>query len=324
MVFGLCITAAQAQFSLEADYRGTGNEMLKVFEPQRQVLQVSSALIQEGRTEAGYGVVISPEGHILVKASEYGRLKDPVVIVDRDKYEGARLLATNTSWDVSLIKIEAKGLVPVVYAPTSEVAMGSWVVSNGVSSRIKRRLLMGVVSAKLRELAPLGGLALGVVFEVKDEKLVVKETAEKGGGRKAGIEVGDVMLALGDKPLKKIEDLSDLLKGFQNGNKVPLKVQRGDKQLVLEVELMTKDEIFEQRTRNDEMSGDVSMRRSGFPRVLQHSIIGSSKSVGGPVLDLDSRCVGMNIARANRAESFAIPVEDLKALAQSLMDQAQP
>lgn len=324
MVFGLCVTAAQAQFSLEADYRGTGNEMLKVFEPQRQVLQTSSALIQDGRSEAGYGVVISPDGYILVKASEYARLKDPVVIVDRDKYEGARLLATDTRWDVSLIKIDAKGLAPVVYAPTSEMAMGSWVVSNGVSSRIKRRLLMGVVSAKLRAVAPLGGLALGVVFEMKGEKLVVKETVEKGGGRKAGIEAGDVLLALGAKELKKIEDLSDLLKGFENGNKVPLKVQRGDKQLVLEVELMTKDEIFEQKTRNDEMSGDVSLRRSGFPRVLQHSIIGSSKSVGGPVLDLDSRCVGMNIARANRAESFAIPVEDLKTLAQSLMDQAQP
>jgi hypothetical protein len=30
----------------------------------------------------------------------------------------------------------------------------------------------------------------------------------------------------------------------------------------------------------------------------------------------------MNIARANRAESFAIPVEDLKALAARLMKQA--
>ena len=43
--------------------------------------------------------------------------------------------------------------------------------------------------------------------------------------------------------------------------------------------------------------------------------------VGGPVLDLDGRCIGMNIARANRAESFAIPVEDLKEIAGRLMKQ---
>ena len=31
----------------------------------------------------------------------------------------------------------------------------------------------------------------------------------------------------------------------------------------------------------------------------------------------------MNIARANRAESFAIPVEDLREIAERLMKQAQ-
>jgi serine protease Do len=74
--------------------------------------------------------------------------------------------------------------------------------------------------------------------------------------------------------------------------------------------------------RNDQMSGEYSPRRSGFPRVMQHDILGSRSVVGGPLLDLDGRCIGMNIARANRAESFAIPVEDLKELAGRLMKQA--
>jgi S1-C subfamily serine protease len=73
---------------------------------------------------------------------------------------------------------------------------------------------------------------------------------------------------------------------------------------------------------NDLMSGDVSKRRSGFPRVLQHDIPGNGKIVGGPLLDIDGRCLGMHIARANRAENFAIPVEDLRALAERLMKQA--
>jgi serine protease Do len=56
--------------------------------------------------------------------------------------------------------------------------------------------------------------------------------------------------------------------------------------------------------------------------VLQHDILGSSKIVGGPLLDLEGRCLGMNIARANRAESFAIPVEDLREIAGRLMKQS--
>ena len=71
------------------------------------------------------------------------------------------------------------------------------------------------------------------------------------------------------------------------------------------------------------MSGDVSVRRSGFPRVLQHDTQGSSRTVGGPLLDLDGKCIGMNIARANRAESFAIPVEELREVGQRLIDRAR-
>jgi serine protease Do len=69
------------------------------------------------------------------------------------------------------------------------------------------------------------------------------------------------------------------------------------------------------------MSGEFSPRRSGFPRILQHDILGSRSVTGGPLLDLDGRCIGMNIARADRAQSFAIPVEDLKEIAARLMKQ---
>ena len=70
------------------------------------------------------------------------------------------------------------------------------------------------------------------------------------------------------------------------------------------------------------MSGDYSQRRTGFPRVIQHDILGRKDSVGGPLLDLNGRCVGMTIARADRAQSFAIPASDLKALAEKLIKDA--
>jgi S1-C subfamily serine protease len=81
--------------------------------------------------------------------------------------------------------------------------------------------------------------------------------------------------------------------------------------------------MAEEMSRNDQMSGKFSERRSGFPRVLQHDILGSKSVVGGPLLDLDGRCLGMNIARANRAESFAIPVEELKTIADRMLRQAR-
>jgi len=87
---------------------------------------------------------------------------------------------------------------------------------------------------------------------------------------------------------------------------------------------MAREEMMaDQMSRNDQMSGAFSERRSGFPRILQHDILGARSIVGGPLLDLDGRCLGMNIARANRSESFAIPVEDLKTIATRMLEQAK-
>jgi serine protease Do len=277
----------------------------------------------DGRKEIGYGVVISADGHILSKASEVIDAKALAVTVDQTQYREVKLLAVDPSWDVALLKIEAGGLVPVVYAPTSEVPQGTWVVANGATTRTARRLLAGIVSAKTREIPASGGAALGVVLNGKSKLLEVDAVNEKSGAKEAGLQKGDVIVAIEGKKLKKIEDIAEILKDRKAGSTVKMTYRRKGEETTVDVRLAARGEMFtDQMNRNDQMSGEYSPRRSGFPRVMQHDILGSRSVVGGPLLDLDGRCIGMNIARANRAESFAIPVEDLKELAGRLMKQA--
>ncbi len=316
------ISPAWGQQNLDAAFRSSGSAVVAAFESQRAVLQTSSAVFLDGRDESGYGVVISPDGHILTKASEFLQLKKPSITVDRTKYPEVEMLAMDPEWDVVLLKIKASGLVPVVYAPTSAVPQGTWVVANGATTRNARRVLTGIVSANIREIPVAGGPALGVVLKEGSKKLEIEEVAEKGGAQEAGIQKGDIILKVAGKAVKTISELSDALKDHKAGSTVEITLRRGKKEITVGVRLTAKSELFtEQMNRNDQMSGDFSNRRSGFPRVLQHDILGNSKIVGGPLLDLDGRCIGMNIARANRAESFAIPVEDLKTLAERLMSQ---
>ena len=300
----------------------TGTAVVAAFETQRQVLQTSSAVILDGRKEIGYGVVISADGHILTKASEILDVKTLAVTVDQTKYETVKLLTVDPTWDVALLKIEASGLVPVVYAPTSAVPQGTWVVANGATTRTARRLLAGIVSAKIREISPSGGAALGVVLNGKSKVLEVDAVNEKSGAKEAGLQKGDVILSIEGKKLKKIEDIAEIIKDRKAGSTVKMTYRRKGAEITVDVRLAARGEMFtDQMNRNDQMSGEFSPRRSGFPRVMQHDILGSRSVVGGPVLDLDGRCIGMNIARANRAESFAIPVEDLQELAGRLMKQ---
>ena len=317
------VLSAQAQQSLDSAYRTTGTAVVAAFEAQRQVLQTSSAVMLDGRKEIGYGVVISADGHILSKASEVIDAKALAVTVDQTQYREVKLLAVDPSWDVALLKIEAGGLVPVVYAPTSEVPQGTWVVANGATTRTARRLLAGIVSAKTREIPASGGAALGVVLNGKSKLLEVDAVNEKSGAKEAGLQKGDVIVAIEGKKLKKIEDIAEILKDRKAGSTVKMTYRRKGEEITVDVRLAARGEMFtDQMNRNDQMSGEYSPRRSGFPRVMQHDILGSKSVVGGPLLDLDGRCIGMNIARANRAESFAIPVEDLKELAGRLMKQA--
>ena len=317
------IALAAAQQSLESAYRTTGTAVVAAFEPQRKVLQKSSAVILDGRKEVAYGVVISPDGHVLTKASELPTGEGFGVTVDQTVYRPVKVLAVDATWDVALLKVEAAGWVPVTYAPTSAVPQGTWVVANGATTRTARRLLPGIVSAKTREIPATGGAALGVVLKANSKVLEIDAVNEKSGAKEAGLQPGDVIVSIEGRKVKQLADIAGILKDRKAGSTVKLVYRREGKLATMEVRLAARAELFsEQANRNDQMSGDFSPRRSGFPRVMQHDILGSRSVVGGPLLDLEGRCIGMNIARANRSESYAIPVEDLKELAARLMKQA--
>ncbi len=311
------------QQSLESSFRTTGSAVVAAFENQRQVLQTSSAVMLDGRKEIGYGVVISADGYVLTKASEIAEVKALSITVDQTNYPQAKVVLVDPGWDVALIKVEAVGLVPVVYAQTSAVPQGSWVVANGATTRTNRRALAGIISAKIREIPAAGGAALGVTVNLKAKLLEIDEVNEKSGAKEAGLQKGDVILTIEGKKVTKIEEIGEILKDRKEGSTVKVTYRRNKEEKIVDVRLAARNELFDdQMTRNDQMSGKFSKRRSGFPRVMQHDVLGSSDVEGGPLLDLEGHCIGMNIARANRAENYAIPVEDLKEIAARMMKQA--
>ncbi|MFM2199476.1 MAG: hypothetical protein RLZZ505_2908 [Verrucomicrobiota bacterium] len=313
---------ATAQQSLETNFRTTGDAVLAVFEPQRMVIQKSSAVIYDGRKEIAYGTVITAEGHILTKASEAEGVSKIDVRIDKESYKDAKVLMTDPRWDLALLKVEATGLTPVVFAPDSKLPRGTWVVVNGVTSRTNRRVMAGIISADAREIPPEGGAVLGVTLKETKKGLAVEEVSKDSGAEKAGMKKGDILTDIAGKPVKEIAALGKLLGEMKSGTDVKVTLLRDGKKTELDVKLSARGDLFREVSRNDQMSGDFSNRRSGFPRVIQHDILGASITMGGPVLDLEGRAVGMNIARANRAETFAIPVEELRELAEGMVKQA--
>ncbi|MCW1925586.1 S1C family serine protease [Luteolibacter arcticus] len=316
---------ASAAQTLETTYRTNGSAVQAAFEPVRIVLQDCSAVIQRGRKEIAYGTVMSADGFILTKASELGDASGLSVAIGDKVYPDPELLSTDPAWDVALLKVPAEGLKPANLAlDQPDPARGTWVVANGATTRTQRRIQIGIIAATAREIPHAGGPVLGVSFEEKNKKLVVTEIAEKSGAATAGVEKDDVLLLADGEKIKNAEGLGELVNKHHVGDQMSLTVERKGKKMEFKIELKGRSDVFgEELTRNDVMSGRFSERRSGFPRVIQHDIIADRHRIGGPVLDLDGRCLGMNIARANRCETFAIPASDLKSIADRLMSQAK-
>jgi len=62
------------------------------------------------------------------------------------------------------------------------------------------------------------------------------------------------------------------------------------------------------------MAGKLSNQSTGYPMALQHDTALQPNEVGGPLVDLDGNAVGINIARAGRVKSFAIPAAEVKQM----------
>jgi S1-C subfamily serine protease len=310
--------------TLETTYRTNGPTVQSAFESVREVLQSSSAVFRRGTKEIAYGTVMSADGFILTKASEIGDGTGLAITVGEQVFKDPAMLAVDPGWDVALFKVPAESLVPVkLLLDGPDPERGTWVVANGATSRVNRRPQVGIISATAREIHPAGGAVLGVTLEEKSKKLVVTEVNEKSGAMTAGMQSGDVILTADGQKIEDRKALADIVEKRRVGDDLEMVVEREGKKVNLKVRLAGRVDLFgEEMTRNDSMSGDFSVRRSGFPRIIQHDIIANRTGMGGPLLDLDGRCLGMNIARVDRCETFAIPANDLRSLADRLITQA--
>jgi S1-C subfamily serine protease len=249
----------------------------------------------------------------------------PIVLsvrVDKQEFDEVKIVHIDKKWDVALIKVDAQDLTPAEFAPDSKLEQGTWVVVNGATSRTKRRVLAGIISAQAREIPKDGVVGLGLVLEKVKDKLQVKDVSQGGGADLGGVKVNDIIVNLEQKKVAEAKDIAEILAGKKLGEEVKLTVKRAGKDVELTVKLAILDGSEKPMDRNDQMSGDFSERRSDFPRVIQHDILANSNTMGGPVLNMQGQVVGMNIARANRCETYAIPVEELQVIAKEMLEHS--
>jgi serine protease Do len=269
--------------------------------------------------EAALGTIVGPDGWILTKFSE---LKGKIVCRLKDGREfEARIVGIHDPHDLALLKVEVKGLTPVQWADSKSAAVGHWLASPGTGDD---PVAIGVVSVATRNVptknvprSPSSSGFLGVGLDPAELGAKINQIIPNSGAAKAGLKVNDQILAIAGKPVADQESFMNIIASFKPGEVIELKIKRGDQELELKATLGKRPP--NRADVQNSLGSTLSERRAGFPVILQHDSVLKPTDCGGPLVDLDGKVVGINIARAGRVESYAVPSEVIVPLLADLM-----
>ncbi len=98
----------------------------------------------------GSGVIISPDGYIISNNHVVAGANKIEVVLSNKKSYIATLIGTDPNTDISLLKIEEKGLPYLNFANSDVVEVGQWVLAVGNPLGLNSTVTAGIISAKGR------------------------------------------------------------------------------------------------------------------------------------------------------------------------------
>lgn len=285
--------------------------------------QATVSVLVNGRQKA-FGAIVGADGWVLTKASQVNginsgaiscRLKDGTT-------HSARQVGFHPAHDLVMLKLEATGLSVVVWQGKQDPSVGSLLATcapNDVP------VAVGVVSIHRRSIPHFFGF-LGVGFEDAAGGARVLRVMPNSGASRIGLKVGDVILRVAGTAITRGAALRDQIQKFRPGEILPMRVRRGQVEFDANARLGSPAQHLQDRDRSifmNKLGGQLSVRRGGFPNAFAHDTVLKPEQCGGPLVDLQGRTVGINIAREGRTETHAIPAQVIVGLLEELKSGRQ-
>ncbi|MGB0768247.1 MAG: S1C family serine protease [Phycisphaeraceae bacterium] len=325
--------------SIAEDLRQThgkiASHVLARFEPAVSAAGSSTVeVLCRGRVVA-LGAVVRQDGYVVTKASE---LEGPARVRIGETAYPARVINGDGPNDLALLKIERDGLTPVRWASES-AGVGSLLVVPGADRRPMAMAVVGVADRTIPQrvnnvrIEPPAKAYLGIAglqADVERGGVHIGSVEKDSPAERAGLKKGDRVVELGGEAIDSVATLVERIGEAGVGDRLTLTVERGEETLAIEATLGNRSEAQLARPERDDREsaaqvysargGDLSERRTNFPLAMTHDAVIWATQVGGPILDLDGRAVGLNIARYGRTATYALPAEHAqRAIAQMMV-----
>jgi hypothetical protein len=285
------------------------DEFNEAIKPALVTAAKSTVRVWSGSRRLAYGTVVGDGRKVLTKWSEVARARGDLRVDAGDQSRAAKLAGVYQDEDLVLLEIEGKPLTPVTWSLETP-KLGRFLAAPQPDGRLAA---FGVVSVLSRNLRDTDLAYLGVIgdSEFAGQGVKIKDVDEKSGAHAAGLKAGNVILKVGERPISGLLALKNALTGVAPGGKVSLLVEANGGENKVEVTLGNRPQLpqyangrLEQMER---MGGPVSQVRDSFTQVIQTDMRPKPNQVGGPVVDLQGRVLGITMARADRTRSFVMP-----------------
>jgi serine protease Do len=266
--------------------------------------------------------LIEADGHMVTKASLLEGGEIVCRFADGQELPATRL-AVNEQYDLALLKVETNdrpsprwradlaplGTLVAAVAPEGDP------IGIGVVSTEPRRI--GGPTRVVRRRA-----WLGVSLGADQAGTGVSDVLEGSAAAQCGLAPGDRIKRIDSEDMQSMEQIIELIGSRRPGDTIALLVLRGNEELSLSATLG--EPPVETAPQDMWGGGPFSERRTGFPRVIAHDVVILPNQCGGPLIDMDGTVIGVNIARALRVATYAIPADTLQQLVREMRPSSTP
>ena len=290
----------------KTDHTRMSSDFVSVFDPISKSMAEATVAVYSGGKQVALGTVIDSDGLILTKASE---LKHKLVCKIGDEEFKAKIIGIHGKSDLALLKVDADHLNAIRWSEQPAEEVGNWVISPKAQ---EGKAAVGVISTLAARPIKRSKAFIGINMRENDEGIQIFSVVNRSPADISGLLVGDIIYKINDQPVKAIKELQDILQQFDAGDRVTLDVLRFKEEVQVRVTLAEAEKLAPSSQRSNQqnsMGSELSRRRKDFPLALQHDSMLQSNTCGGPLVDLSGDVVGINIARAGRVASYALPIE---------------
>lgn len=302
------------------------NEFNEALKPILATAAKSTVRVWSGKKRLAYGTVVADGRQVLTKYSELTRATRDLVVEGSDRVvHAAKVTGVYQDEDLAVLTIEGEPLPPVNWVSEAP-KLGSFLTATQPGGK---PAAFGVVSVLERNLRETDKAYLGVEGDLRfpGPGVKVQKVSADSGAAAAGLQAGDVIVKVNQRAVSGVLELLNALIGLEPGGKLALEVTRNGSGLTLDVTLGNRPDLPQfsgaRIQAMKQMGTEISRVQTSFPNVIQTDMRPNPDQIGGPVVDLKGRVLGITMARADRTRSFVMPsAAVLKMLATKPLDPA--